>query len=471
MRLSHRLALVFSLFGALIAGWFQYTHTRLLRGEVFSQVEAMGRVTLGAVQALAQAQARGGNYGELGRNFELLVRQAGVATIVVKDGRGRRLVGRSGDGRSIERRLHPGLPIQTVADGYYDVEAPVDLGNRGKGTVSVSFRTSRLDERLRQIKVESVRDGVMAFLAITLAAVLLGVWFGLNIERLMPLVESLPKDPDKFRPIRSLSSGDETSRLIAAFNHLGTSLRSETLRRRQVEQEKQELAAMLVHDLKAPLTVIHSGISLLQDQWSDGAPRKKSGPNTGGRTFELLSLSVNRLRRMVEDVLHLARLEEIEGLREPQPVDLAEMARSGAKDFELVARDRGQAVALSIGAGPMLVEGDAALLRRVLDNLVYNAIEHNKPDSPVTITVEESGDHGVRVSVSDCGSGVPPEARDDIFKKFFQTDIKRHVGNVGLGLALCLKAIQRHGGTIGVSDAQPHGACFYFTLPRVSSRQ
>jgi signal transduction histidine kinase len=64
---------------------------------------------------------------------------------------------------------------------------------------------------------------------------------------------------------------------------------------------------------------------------------------------------------------------------------------------------------------------------------------------------------------------VPAEARGDVFRKFFQKDVKRHVGNVGLGLALCEKVVLRHGGTIGIGDALPKGARFYFTLPAAPS--
>ena len=67
--------------------------------------------------------------------------------------------------------------------------------------------------------------------------------------------------------------------------------------------------------------------------------------------------------------------------------------------------------------------------------------------------------------MSDSGPGVPPEAREELFQKFFQRDMKRHVGNVGLGLALCEKVVTRHGGAIGVGDAEEKGARFYFTLP------
>jgi two-component system, OmpR family, sensor histidine kinase SaeS len=467
MRLSHRLGLLFSLFGLAIAGGFQYQHIRELRGECYELERTHAEATASAVRALVEDEVRAGNLARLGRNLEEMVLLAGVGTVVVRDARGRRLVGRSDDVKLTSRESHVGVPIEKVTDGIYDVERPVDLGPRGKGVVQIGIHTTPLDERLREIAGRSVRSGAMAFLAITMVAWLVGMWFGLKLERLVPRIEALPKDPLNFRPIRAESTTDEFARLVAAFNNLGASLKAETQRRRELEREKQDLSAMLVHDLKTPLTVIRSGITLLQEQMAEAPPSngksgKKSGPH---RTFQLLQMSTLRLHRMVEDVLQLARMEEVAGLRERAPVDLAGMASACAKDFELITSDRGQKIALKLPKKePPRVFGDPTALRRVMDNLVQNAVEHTPNGGTITLEVRPDHHH-VRVSVSDSGPGVPVEARADLFRKFFQKDMKRHVGNVGLGLAFCEKAVLRHDGAIGVEDAKPHGACFFFTLP------
>lgn len=393
-----------------------------------------------------------------------MIRQAGVATVVVKDARGRRLVGRSDDARWLSREPRPDIPIERAVDGLYDVEKPVELGGRGQGVVYVGFHMAALEKRLAEIGEEAARRGMMAFLSVTLLAWLIGTWFGLRLERLAPRLEALSKDPEAFRPLKPLPGGGEMARLVAAFNRMGEGLKAETRRRRELEREKLDLSAMLVHDLKTPLTVIRSGIALLREQLADGGA--DSGRGGSKRTFELLELSTSRLSRMVEDVLQLARMEEVRGLRERAPVDFARMAQDCAKDFSLVAAQRKQKVSAKVpkgGVPPVL--GDAVILRRVLDNLVHNAIEHSPTGGVVLIAVVEEPGPRVRVSVSDSGPGIPPEARAQLFKKFFQKDIKRHVGNVGLGLAFCEKAVHRHDGVIGVDDAEPKGACFWFSLP------
>jgi two-component system, OmpR family, sensor histidine kinase SaeS len=467
MRLSHRLALVFSLFGALLTGLFQYQHVRSLKLESYASAERSNQVVLSSVKALLQAQARG-DRPEFARNFLNIVENAGVASMVVQDGRGRRVLEWTDGTASLERPPHPGLPISDCRDHYHDLSTGVDLGVKGKGWVLLSFPTSALEARIGDIDADGVQNGLLAFSLISAMAWVMGVWLGLRVDQLVPAVESLPKDPEGFRPLRLAGSSDEVGRLAAAFNALGASLKQETQRRRELELEKRELSAMLVHDLKTPLTVIHSGITLLEEQFKngngtgDGKKPKKGG--TTGRTFELLGMSTARLQRMVEDVLQLAKMEEVEGLRDPGPTDVAQLARACAKDFDLIAKDRGQRIEVKVPKEPALVTADAALIRRVLDNLVHNAIEHNPSEAAVTIKVARDGEH-IRASVSDQGPGIPEEARSEIFRKFFNKRVKPHVGNVGLGLALCEKAIHRHGGTIGVEDAKPHGACFVFKLP------
>ncbi|MBI5209107.1 MAG: HAMP domain-containing histidine kinase [Elusimicrobia bacterium] len=483
MRISIRLALVFALFGAAVAGGFQYSRVKTTRGEMYAGQRQTAEVALRAVKALIEtARAQAGDFGEVSKGLRDL-QGSGIASVLVKDKRGRWVVWRAGSD-SVQRQPHPGVPIEQVADGYYDAEVPATLGRRGRGLVQVSFSIQPLETRLRELESDAVRVGLLAFLASTLAAWLLGTWFGTSIERLVPKLEELSKDPERFRPLRIPSSGDEVARLVAAFNRMGESLKAETHRRRIVESEKEELSAMLVHDLKTPLTVIHSGISLLQDQLSQdqmaadrrarGAPPQKMSPTQlrrrsdqpNRRTFELLKMSADRLHRMVEDVLQLARLEQVDALREVSPVSMADLGRTCAKDFHLVVAERNQKIELKVpDAGvETRVMGDGALLRRVLDNLLHNAVEHTPPGGTIALRVEREGPN-VRVDVSDSGPGVPAEAREEIFRKFFQKDLKRHVGNVGLGLALCQKVVQRHGGTIGVEDAKPKGARFYFSLP------
>jgi K+-sensing histidine kinase KdpD len=115
---------------------------------------------------------------------------------------------------------------------------------------------------------------------------------------------------------------------------------------------------------------------------------------------------------------------------------------------------------------PVMANCDAGLIRRVIENLVSNGIKHTLRGGKIRIAVSVAAGR-VRVAVQDEGEGVPPEARERIFEKFggmaVRTDHAYH--SVGLGLAFCKLAVEAHGGTISVSDAQPRGSIFTFELP------
>lgn len=454
-----RLSVGFAAFGLALTAFTLHRHSSSLREETYSRVEADAEVALTAVRALVEAQAGQGRFKELGRNLEALVRRSGIASVAIQDSKGRVILRRADQSRFLDRVPHPGVKLRDVKDGVYDVAAKVSLGPRGRGVVHVGFHAAPVELRLARLEGQLVETAVMLTLAVTLGASLIGVWLGGRIERLVPRLEALSRDPSNFRPLVDGGTG-EVGRLVAAFNRMGLSLKAETDRRRELEAERRELSAMLVHDLKTPLTVVRSGIALLEDQL-----RSVKGAR---RTFELLTMSADRLQRMIEDVLQLSRMDEISTLP-AERVDLAALARSAARDFEVVAADRKQSVRCDVPEGLSLpVTGDALLLRRVLDNLAHNAVEHTPPGGVITLSAREDGGRA-RVEVSDGGPGIPPEARSEIFTKFFTKDLKRHVGNVGLGLALCEKVVTRHGGAIGVEDAAPKGARFYFTLPLSSA--
>jgi signal transduction histidine kinase len=112
------------------------------------------------------------------------------------------------------------------------------------------------------------------------------------------------------------------------------------------------------------------------------------------------------------------------------------------------------------------MKGDGAVLRRVLDNLLSNAIEHSPQGGVVRVAVAPC-EEGIEISVSDQGSGVPPEHREKIFEKFQRLESRKSVpgANRGLGLTFCRLAVEAHGGTIWVDDAPGGGALFRALLP------
>jgi signal transduction histidine kinase len=166
---------------------------------------------------------------------------------------------------------------------------------------------------------------------------------------------------------------------------------------------------------------------------------------------------------MTNDLLDVSRLEERRMPIEAAMCDLAQIASEVCA--ALLPLDPERPIQVDcLGAVP--VHCDVALIRRVLENLVANAIRHTPPRSRVRIGIDRA-DGRVRVAVHDEGPGVPAEARQKIFEKFGTIELRheRAYQSIGLGLAFCKLAIEAQGGTIGVDSGVPIGSTFWFELP------
>jgi signal transduction histidine kinase len=275
-------------------------------------------------------------------------------------------------------------------------------------------------------------------------------------------VEGLDKGADDYvsKPVRR----EEFLAKVRALVRVGSLLRELELARLSLAarndelQLKRMLAQTIVHDLKSPLTAILANLELLRAPAGEG----------GARMIERSEQSALRMLEMIVNLLDVERLEEGKLVPRLERVDLAELARTAAEDARSTARAKGLTVG-AIASGPIAVDVDPGLMRRVLDNLVANAIAHAPPQSGIDVSVARRPE-GVELAVSDAGSGVPPDRREEIFEKYarLQVGVARSL-NRGLGLTFCRLAVEAHGGTIWVDDAARGGACFHVLLPDPSS--
>ena len=165
---------------------------------------------------------------------------------------------------------------------------------------------------------------------------------------------------------------------------------------------------------------------------------------------------------LVEDLLALARLDEMPGTRR-EPVDLEPLLRDAAADARAAAPDR--EVTISI-AGAHLGAGDASQLRQVLANLMRNALTHTPAGSPIELSVEDS-ERYVRVVVRDHGPGLPADAQANVFERFWRAEGGRERGKAGAGLGLAIVAaiVDAHDGRVSAANAPGGGAAFTFEIP------
>ena len=223
----------------------------------------------------------------------------------------------------------------------------------------------------------------------------------------------------------------------------------------ELQQLKETLTQTLVHDLKNPLTTIVGNLDLLEQRGEEPTLRLVRRSKAGA----------SRLLRMILDLLDISRLEDGRFVLEPADVDAVELARGALDDAETVA-DQSDVELRLAADGDVRVEADAGLLRRVLDNLIANAVRHSPAHGIVTMSVARGAD-GVELSVADQGDGIPPELRDKVFEKYARLEV-RDAGvssNRGLGLTFCQLAVAAHGGTIRADESNGGGAWFRVVLP------
>ena len=143
--------------------------------------------------------------------------------------------------------------------------------------------------------------------------------------------------------------------------------------------------------------------------------------------------------------------------------DLAEIARKAANRFTPVLRRR--TLRCEMPPTPVTVSCDADVIRRIVENLISNALKFTKSDGSIRVNIERT-EADVTISVCDNGEGIPRDQHEYIFEKFGQTNSGRqHRHSTGLGLAFCRLAVEAHQGKIGVQSEPGKGSTFWFTLP------
>jgi heavy metal sensor kinase len=231
----------------------------------------------------------------------------------------------------------------------------------------------------------------------------------------------------------------------AAFGRLETSF--EQLRR---------FTADASHEMRTPLTAIRTvGEVGLRESRTDHAYRQIIGS---------MLEEADRLNRLVESLLTLARAEGGTARLAVERVDLCALAREVGEHLSVLAEDKRQAVTIDAPL-PVVVLADRFVLRQAVINLLDNAIKYSPEDGPIRIEV--TGQADATLAVQDSGPGIAPEHVDKIFDRFYRIEKSRSrdVGGAGLGLSIARWAVEAHGGRIDVEPAQPHGSIFRIVLP------
>ncbi len=269
--------------------------------------------------------------------------------------------------------------------------------------------------------------GVGAALAVALAAAI-GSSVAGDLRRVQMTARRVGAGELSMRT--GVARSDEIGEMAAAMDAMIERLEA-------TEEERRILLASVGHDLRTPLASLRAAIEAVEDGVVDDPTRYLDG----------MAKDVAYLGRLVDDLFEYARIESGRYAPAPETVDLRELVDESVEVATPIAERNGVELVV-LGNGPAPAEADPAAMRRVLRNLIDNAIRHTGPDGTVTIEV---GTGGFRVI--DDGPGFPAEFRDRAFDRFTRADESRPGGTgAGLGLAIARGLVEAHEGTIRILD-------------------
>ena len=252
---------------------------------------------------------------------------------------------------------------------------------------------------------------------------------------------------------------DVIATLARSFNRMADSLQRQITQLADLSRVQQRFVSDVSHELRTPLTTIRLAGDVLYDQRDQFAPAT-------ARTAELLHTQVERFESMLGDLLEMSRFDAGAASLDTEPTNLVRLVEDSLEGIRPLADEKGSELRLVAPGGYFEADVDARRLRRILQNLLGNAVDHGE-GRPVVVYVDSDAD-AVAIAVRDYGIGMRAEELERVFDRFWRADPSRQrsTGGTGLGLAIATEDAHLHGGTLDVWSVEGEGSCFRLTLPR-----
>ncbi|WP_123042329.1 sensor histidine kinase [Cohnella candidum] len=300
----------------------------------------------------------------------------------------------------------------------------------------------------------------------TLAAGLLS--FAVHYALIRPLERSVNRIGEASKEIASGAYGAEVPivgpaefrQLAGRFNGMSRRLAESFSRLRQAEISRRELVANVAHDLRTPLALLQSHAEALQD----GVVRDEE---TVRRYLGTIRSESVRLAGLVQDLFELSAIDAGAEAYRPDKISLEDVLVETLNAYAPRLEGKRLEARVTLPEPTPIVETMDRSLRRIVGNLLDNAIRHSPEGGSILISAADIGGHLLVVRVQDEGEGVPEAERERIFERFYRADPsrRRDGSGGGLGLAIAKALAERHGGAIGVEPGPGTGSVFWFTVP------
>ena len=278
-------------------------------------------------------------------------------------------------------------------------------------------------------------------------------------QAVVAFVLSGPPELDVVAHLQRLPSAAADGSLALIVLHDTTALR-------RAERMRADFVANASHELKTPIAGLAGFIETLRGPARDDAPARE-------RFLGIMAEQADRMRRLVDDLLTLSRIEQHEHARPDAAVDLEKVLRGVLDLLQFKAAARKVTLELSVDAGLGRAVGDHDELTIVFQNLVDNAVKYAKPATTVRVAARADSAERLTVSVSDEGDGIPAVHLPRLTERFYRVDAarSRQLGGTGLGLAIVKHVVNRHRGRLDIQSIPGKGSTFTVSLPRAGQRE
>lgn len=225
-----------------------------------------------------------------------------------------------------------------------------------------------------------------------------------------------------------------------------------------LEQLRRDLSAMVYHDMRGPLGNIYTSLEALKKLLVDHENKSIQS------LLDVAARSERQVRRMIDSLLDVQRLEEGNKLLTRQNIKISTLVENAVEQMQPLAEEKTILIRLALADDLPMLYVDDNMIGRVVINLLDNAIKYTPEGGSITVSTATSGNE-VYIRIKDTGPGIPFEAQAMIFDKFARVKQRNMPHGVGLGLAFCKLAVEAHGGRIWVNSNEQSGSTFTFALP------
>jgi two-component system sensor histidine kinase/response regulator len=229
----------------------------------------------------------------------------------------------------------------------------------------------------------------------------------------------------------------------------------------QAVQAREDVLAIVSHDLRTPLSVVHTTTSMLLN------PKYKLTPEQVREQHERIRRNVDQMNRMIGDLMDMVHLRAGKLSIDPKPMLVNDALRDAVTAHETTAREKGLQLTYDAGNDVMRADADRARLMQLFQNLLGNAIKFCKPGDSVTVTSRTHGS-AAQIEIADSGPGIAPVDLPHIFDPYYSASDKHKKTGTGLGLYIAKGIVEAHGGQILCSSEPGVGTTFNVTLPLAS---